>query len=517
MLRKFVSRNRQLLETLARSWRMVGAQGFALVDADGHVVFGNGLSAGEELSAPVGPYGSLRVIGLPGAGQTNSFGPQLTSQAQLLAQILKREVELESMTVELMGAYDQLVAMYNISQAARSCLDLEGLLSSLLKEAVHLTGAEQGFIALRHEDGWKKLACEPASPDGEKDLAIITLAQMIRDRGRPLVCNSREECLNVLPTMPPEIERLALTPIKVGDEVVAVIGLVNKAEVFTAGNQKLVGALAEEAGAIIERTHLQEQMVVQERMQRELEIAASIQMGLLPSSLPHVEGLDIAAICHPANEVGGDFFDFVYNADGLLGMALGDVTNKGVPAALFMVVSRTLLRAAAPLHSSPRRVLEHANNDIYDDLSGVGMFVTIFFAYYNPRTRELTYANAGHAPVLFYRNATGTCEFWKADGPPVGVLPEIMSKDHTTHLEEGDVLVVMSDGFNEAANSQGERFGIQRLQEVIAANASRSAGKIRAALLSAVETFAESTPQADDQTVIVLKVTGAQGNRGTGA
>jgi len=145
------------------------------------------------------------------------------------------------------------------------------------------------------------------------------------------------------------------------------------------------------------------------------------------------------------------------------------------------------------------------------------MFVTIFFAYYNPRTRELTYANAGHAPVLFYRNATGTCEFWKADGPPVGVLPEIMSKDHTTHLEEGDVLVVMSDGFNEAANSQGERFGIQRLQEVIAANASRSAGKIRAALLSAVETFAESTPQADDQTVIVLKVTGAQGNRGTGA
>jgi sigma-B regulation protein RsbU (phosphoserine phosphatase) len=507
MLRKFVSRNRRLLETLAQCWRMAGVQEFALTDADGHVVFGDGVGVDEPLIAPVGPYGSLRiVVGVPGAGRANGFGPQLTGQAQLLTQILKREIELESMTAELMVAYDQLVAMYNISQATRSRLDLEGLLSSLLEEAVHLTGVEQGFITLRREDGWKDLARVPACLE-PKDF-VITLSRIIRDRRRPLVCNSREECLSVRSTVPPGVERLALTPVKVGDEVVAVIGLVNRAEAFTAGNQKLAGALAEEAGAIIERMHLQKQMVVQERMQRELEIAASIQMGLLPASLPHIEGLDIAATCRPANEVGGDFFDFVYNADGLLGVALGDVTNKGVPAALFMVVSRTLLRAAAPLHASPCRVLEHANSDIYDDLSSTGMFVTAFFAYYNAETRKLTYANAGHAPVLFYRNATATCELWKADGPPVGVLPEITSQDHITHLEEGDVLVVMSDGFNEAVNSQGERFGIQRLQEVVTVNASQPAEKIRAALLSAVEAFAEGTPQADDQTVVVLRATG---------
>ncbi len=509
MLRKFVSRNRRLLETLAQCWRMAGVQGFTLTDAKGHVVFGDGVSAGEKLIAPVGPYGALQIaVGPPASGKANGFGPQLTSQAQLLSQILKREVELESMTIELMGAYDQLVAMYNISQAARSHLDLEGLLGSLLEEVVHLTGVEQGFIILRHEDGWKNLVCVPACPE-PRDF-VITLALMIRDRRRPLVCNSRAECLSILPTMPPDIERLALTPVKVSDEVVAVIGLVNRAEAFTAGNQKLVGALAEEAGAIIERTHLQEQMVVQERMQRELEIAASIQMRLLPASLPHVQGLDIAAACRPANEVGGDFYDFVYNADGLLGIALGDVTNKGVPAALFMVVSRTLLRAAAPLHASPCRVLEHANSDIYDDLSNTGMFVTVFFAYYNAGTRKLTYANAGHAPVLFYHHATATCELWRADGPPVGVLPELTSHDHVTHLEEGDVLVVMSDGFNEAVNSQGERFGIQQLQEVVTINASQPAEKICAALLSAVEAFAEGTPQADDQTVVVLKATGEQ-------
>ncbi|MCR4407575.1 MAG: serine/threonine-protein phosphatase [Anaerolineae bacterium] len=139
------------------------------------------------------------------------------------------------------------------------------------------------------------------------------------------------------------------------------------------------------------------------------------------------------------------------------------------------------------------------------------MFVTTFFAYYDPMTRKLTYANAGHAPVIFYRNAAAACEFWEADGPPVGVLPEITSQDHSIQLETGDVLVVMSDGFNEAVNSRGETFGIQRLQEVIAVNAVQPADKIRAALLSAVEAFAEGTPQADDQTLIVLKVIDGQG------
>lgn len=515
MLHKFVSRNQQLLETLAQSWSMAGGRGFALTDVDGHVVFGNGVTAGEQLTVPVGSHGALSIVfDPPESGEANGFSSQLTSQAQLLAQILRRETELESMTIELMGAYDQLVAVYNVSQAARSHLDLEGLLNSLLKEAVHLTGAAKGFIALRRDDGWKELNCGPSCLE-PRDFAA-TLAQVIRDRGRPLVCNSAEECSRIIITVPPGIERLALTPVKAGDEVVAVIGLVNRAEAFTAGNQKLVGALAEEAGAIIERTHLQEQMVIQERMRRELEIASSIQMSLLPASLPRVGGLDIAASCRPANEVGGDFFDFMYNVDGLLGVALGDVTSKGVPAALFMVVARTLLRAATPLHNSPRQVLEHANHDIYDDLSGVGMFVTAFFAYYDPATRRLTYANAGHAPVIFYRNAAATGEFLEADGPPVGVLPEITSMDHNIQLEEGDVLVAMSDGFNEAVNSQGEMFGIQRLQEVVAVNASQPAEKIRTALLSAVEAFAEGTPQADDQTLVVLKVTGERSNQEKG-
>jgi sigma-B regulation protein RsbU (phosphoserine phosphatase) len=505
MLHKFATRNRRLLETLAQSWQMAGVQGFILADANGHVVFNSGIQVGEKFTAPVGPYGSLQIaVESTEAGSAHSLGPQLTSQAHLLAQILKGEFELDSMTVELMGAYDQLMAMYNISQTTRSHLDLEGLLSSLLQEAVNLTGAERGFVALRHENEWTELACVPTllEPKG----FTIVLARMIQDRGRPLVCNSREECRRVLVTVPSGIERLALTPVKVSDEVLSVIGLINRPEAFTAGNQKLVGALADEAGAIIERAHLQEQMVVQERLRGELEIAASIQMALLPTSLPHVKGLEIAAACRPANEVGGDFFDFVHTGD-VLGVTLGDVASKGIPAALFMVISRTLLRAAAPLHISPRRVLEHTNRDIYDDLSGTGMFVTIFFAYCNPRTRKLTYANAGHAPVLFYRNATATCEFWAADGPPVGVLPEIMSKDYATYLEEGDVLVVMSDGFNEAANRRGEMFGIQRLREVVTANASRSAGKIRTALLSAVAAFAKGTLQADDQTVVVLKVT----------
>ncbi|MCR4407574.1 MAG: hypothetical protein NUW24_11745 [Anaerolineae bacterium] len=185
MLPKFVSRNQQLLEELARSWQTAGARGFILSDSDDHVVFGNGMRAGGKLIAPIGSYGTLQIVVDPeDMGRVNGFSSQLTSQARLLAQILKREAELESMTIELMGAYDQLVAMYNISQAARSHLDLEGLLNSLLKEAVHLTGAAQGFVALRHEGGWKELTCEPAGLE-TKGLGII-LAQVVQDRGRPI-------------------------------------------------------------------------------------------------------------------------------------------------------------------------------------------------------------------------------------------------------------------------------------------------------------------------------------------
>jgi len=507
MLHKFVSRNRQLIESLAQSWQKAGVRGFALLDSRGNAVFGDGATAGQQLTMPLGQYGALQItVGSPEPGAVNGYEMQLACQAQLLTQILKREAELESMTVELMGAYDQLVAMYNLSQATRAHLDLESLLGSLLQETVNLTEAERGFVALQDDQGWKKLASVPTSP--HPDDLIPSLSQVVRERGRPLVCNSPEECRRILPSLPSRVERLSLTPVKVGGEVVAVIGLFNRPEAFTAGNQKLVGALAEEAGSIIERAQLQQQMVTQERMQRELEIAASIQMSLLPTALPQIEGLDIAASCRPANEVGGDFFDFVRNEDGLLGVTLGDVASKGVPAALFMVVSRTLLRTAASLYVSPSRVLEHVNQEIYEDLSNVGLFVTAFFAYYDPLTGVLTYANAGHAPVIFYRKATASSEFWEADGPPIGVLPQVTSRDYGVPLMPGDVLVIMSDGFNEATNGQGEMFGIQRLQEVLSVNATQSAERICAALFSAVETFAEGTPQADDQTVVVLKVVG---------
>ena len=220
MLHKFVSRNRQLIESLAQSWQKAGVRGFTLLDTKGNPVFGDGATAGQQLTMPLGQYGALRItVGSPEPGAVNGYEVQLTCQAQLLTQILKRESELECMTVELMGAYDQLVAMYNLSQATRAHLDLESLLGSLLQEMVNLTEAKRGFVALQEDRGWKKLASVP--PSLPTDDLVLSLSQVVRERGRPLMCNSPEECRRIFPSLPSQVERLSLTPVKVGGEVVA--------------------------------------------------------------------------------------------------------------------------------------------------------------------------------------------------------------------------------------------------------------------------------------------------------
>jgi anti-sigma regulatory factor (Ser/Thr protein kinase) len=171
-----------------------------------------------------------------------------------------------------------------------------------------------------------------------------------------------------------------------------------------------------------------------------------------------------------------------------------------------MVVTRTVLRSALQHYHSPQRVLQRLNNDLYQDLSQAGMFVTLFLAFYDPTTQELTYANAGHSPVIFYDCARQACVLWAADGPPVGVLDRILSQDRCVTLKPGDLLAVMSDGFNEAIDTDGERWGNAALMRSIACHASRSASGLQQALFAEVESFSQGVPQADDQTIILLKV-----------
>lgn len=511
ILHKFASRDKTLLPQLARAWAAC-----FLADASGEVLWPMERPTDEFPTATqiVGhsPLPDGWIVGPIHAGFLGIYAPDddtarsnLETQAILLDQILVREQELDSMAAELMNAYDQLVAMYHISEAARSSLKMDDVLESLIDEALRLTKSQHSFVAMERDGEFHCVTCEHPHP--RRDVLLPSLLQAIRERKQPLLCNAPSELDAMPPSMPKDVERCLVVPAAIDGEVVAILGLLDKSTDFTAGDQKLIVALADEVGSIVERDRLQTQLVERERLRRELEIAAEIQTRLLPSELPSVPGLDVAARSRPATEVGGDFYDFIPHPQGALAVVVGDVTGKGVPAALFVTVAHNILHRVIPRVSGPQAVLEQLNAGLYDELTEASMFITLLVAYYHPDRRQLVVANAGHSPVLHYSADAGRCRLLEADGPPAGVLPDVLSADSVIQMQQGDILVVMSDGFNEMENPTGEMFGVERLMRLLEQHTERSAAEIQDVLFEAVTAFAQGNPQADDMTICILKAT----------
>ena len=223
--------------------------------------------------------------------------------------------------------------------------------------------------------------------------------------------------------------------------------------------------------------NLQEQMAElkrttaeKERLVKELEIAKGIQQSFLPEKEPDIAGFDIAASNIPAKEVGGDFYDFIPISTDKWGLTIADVSGKGVPAALFMALSRTLVRAAATGNPKVGDAIEKANDLICAD-SKSGMFVTLFYAILDAKKKSLRYVNAGHNPPLL-KHTSGSTVLLKADGIALGVIDGITLEEADLQLESGDIVTLFTDGVTEAINEKEEQFGQQRLLAIIEENRS---------------------------------------------
>jgi sigma-B regulation protein RsbU (phosphoserine phosphatase) len=251
---------------------------------------------------------------------------------------------------------------------------------------------------------------------------------------------------------------------------------------------------------------LYEETLSQAIYKSELEIAARIQSRLLPQSLPTVKGLDIATYSRPARHVGGDLYGLVTQKDRPFLFMVGDVSGKGTSAAMMMSMARILLQSSARFlpNPSPEIVLDRTNQDLYQDCTELRMFLTAFVGSYHPEKNEITYANAGHSPVIFCP-AGGPAVLLEADGPPVGVLNKFISELMHLPFEEGDVLVVATDGLNEASDPDGELFGYEGLYKLIEELSPLPAQAIVEGLMKAIDKFSAGHPQDDDQTLLVIK------------
>jgi sigma-B regulation protein RsbU (phosphoserine phosphatase) len=256
-----------------------------------------------------------------------------------------------------------------------------------------------------------------------------------------------------------------------------------------------------------ERDNLLREM---ERKNTELAIAAEIQRSFLPDTIPQIEHFEIAARSIMAKEVGGDFFDVipfevVHVGRDQLGIFIADVSGKGIPAALFMALSRIVVRVNAIWYrKAPAEAIRDANRIISAD-SRTGMFVTLFYGILDARERSLTYVNAGHNPPLICHGPEGTFSELSATGMAIGALEDAEYTANTVMLEPEDVLVLYTDGVTEAENAVQELFGEERLRQTITEVRTRSAAEILAAVLAAVHAFTGSTPQSDDITLMVIR------------
>ena len=302
-----------------------------------------------------------------------------------------------------------------------------------------------------------------------------------------------------------EIDHGAALPLIANTELVGamVIGI-QRAEMMPEGRALgiLVGIVQQTALAV-DNARLSRDAMARQRFEQELAFAREIQTSFLPRECPRVAGWGVAAAWQAARQVGGDFYDFVALPDGRFGLVIADVADKGVPAALFMALTRTLMRAVAFTGRGPSDALSRVNELILSD-SHSDLFVTMFYVVWNPSSGELIYANAGHNPPLLVK-MNGDVSELQSRGIALGVEEHIAPESSVVRLNPGDVIILYTDGITDALNHQDEEFGLPRLKDILSESRALPAGDVVDRIMAAVREFAGSEPPFDDQTLVVLK------------
>jgi len=288
-------------------------------------------------------------------------------------------------------------------------------------------------------------------------------------------------------------------------KIVGVLQLLNKKTAdFGQGDLEFLGSVSDHMAIAMENATLHRAMVVKERMERDLKLGREIQSRLLAPP-PSVPGTRIQAACRPCYEVGGDYYDFLLLPNGDLGLSIGDVSGKGVSAALVMSSLQAALRIAAPMEPDLARLAQRLNVLMLDTTQG-RKHVTLFLGLFRPSTGELHYVNAGHDPPLLLHD--GTCELLAPTGMAIGLLEEATYHVDRAWVPPGGVLFLYTDGLTEASNPDDEQFGSERLRAAAWAALREPQASMTDSVLDAVTRFEEGAPPYDDKTLVVMERTG---------
>jgi sigma-B regulation protein RsbU (phosphoserine phosphatase) len=427
-------------------------------------------------------------------------------------------------------------ALLQVAQAVASFNDLDDILSAVVRITPMLVGVEWCIIFLWEE---AQASYRPAQAYGiTRSVEAALLAQRYASGDFPLLDAVREgqsmvtldgfsdwgdlvpsgfagdfvawlRAAIATPTVR-QVERethsvLAL-PLSVRSDVLGVMLVEESAPSsrFRERRVEIIAGIAQQAALAIQNDWLKQEMAEREQLERELQLAREIQRTFMPDQVPRLSGWELVFTWRAARQVAGDFYDFFELPGERLGLVIADVADKGMPAALFMALTRALLRAAALEDESPADVLARVNDLLFPDAQH-GMFVTVVYAVLSLETGEMAYSVAGHNLPLLWRFRMQEVEQFDSGGMALGVLERINLEDRVISLESGDQVIFYTDGITEAFSSEDDVFGEERLRMNIRANGDSSAQAMLEAIVDSVAAFVGDRPPSDDITLMVLR------------
>lgn len=421
---------------------------------------------------------------------------------------------------ELSSCYESLSAIFRYSAAQPNLGDLKEFARRLMADLMQITGADW-FVLRLAPVGATQLDVFTASETGlvPPTLTIAPTTPAAVSVERDAARSRHVVWFDARHPLPPD-DPLArvhpgshgmVHPIFSAENLIGTLTLGKRAPkgrglVFTAGQTNVVGTFAEFLAIQVANARFQEERVASRLVAHELEIANSIQQSLLPRELPPVPGFQLAAACRSAHQVGGDFYDVLRISEHELLLVIADVMGKGVPAAMFAAILRTMVRAAPELAHQPAALLGRVNRLLFDELSGVDMFITAQLGYFDTRVPQLTIASAGHCPLLVAAGEDGAVREWSPDGMPLGILHDTVFAEELVALPPRSRVLFYTDGLPEALDTQGRRFGQDRLLHWLtaAAREQSSAEALKESLTTALREFQTNMVLNDDQTFLIM-------------
>ena len=422
-----------------------------------------------------------------------------------------RELEFARQnTLKELGKMERLI---EASKSVNSTLELGKLLNVILETALGVVDGDRGTVYLvddERKELWSRVL------KGEEDIEI----RLPMGKGIAGYVAATGDTLNIPdayfdPRFNPEVDKatgyrthsILCMPMKNNNgKIIGALQLLNKRTgPFTKEDESFIEGLSVHAAIAVENARLYEKERERIKMQKELLAAREVQMNLIPKEMPSIPGFDFAACMIPAQEVGGDLFDFIPVPGGRLALCLGDVSGKGLPASLLMANVQATIRNQVASNANPGTCLTHANQLLYHNTASE-KFVTLFYAVLDPLSGEVTYSNAGHeAP--FVLGKTGAPTRLSTGGLVLGILEDAAFQEERVQLPPGGLLVLCSDGITEALNPDGDLYGSERVMELLCEHRDSSAQQILDLIIAAVKEYAGTMKQADDMTLLIVKRT----------